>query len=56
MTEFNLDADWVHSEVKRLGYKNIKDIFMLVLTVMDNSSLYYAEILSVVLNVGFVGN
>lgn len=27
MTEFNLDVDWVHSEVKRLGYKNIKDIF-----------------------------
>ena len=27
MTEFNLDIDWVYSEAKRLGYKNIKDIF-----------------------------
>ena len=27
ITEFNLNIDWVHSEVKRLGYKNIKDIF-----------------------------
>ena len=27
MTEYNLDINWVHSEVKRLGYKDIKDIF-----------------------------
>ncbi|MDD2397852.1 MAG: DUF421 domain-containing protein [Tissierellia bacterium] len=27
MTEFNIDIDWVHSEVKRLGYNDIKDIF-----------------------------
>ena len=27
ITEFKLNIDWVHSEVKRLGYKNIKDIF-----------------------------
>ena len=27
MTEYNLDINWVHSEVKRLGYKDMKDIF-----------------------------
>lgn len=27
LTEYNLNADWVHSQAKKLGYIDIKDIF-----------------------------
>lgn len=27
LTEYNLDSDWVHSQAKRMGYNDIRDIF-----------------------------